>query len=173
MCAQKDSPTSMTRRHPSHNEKAGFVLILLGLGLAVTFGLQLAWVPAWVAGIGLLVLGAYREKERLIIIGGIATGTGLAIVVQTAPWITVFADQARTGIFLICLSLGWFLITLVSHLATSKTFWWAALPGGVLAISGIAFWVSTGWVKGLSGLVGPVLLTALGLILIFRWNQLK
>jgi len=171
MSAQKDPPGSKTGRHPTHNEKAGFLLVLLGLGLAITFWLRLAWVPVWIAGVGLLVLGTFRERERLIIIGGIATGTGLAIVVQTAPWIAPFTDQARTGIFLICLSLGWFLISIVTRLATARTLWWPLLPGSLMAISGIASWASTGWVQGLPGLVGPVLLITIGLLLIVCWSR--
>lgn len=162
------------KKHPLLDRKtSGILLIVLGLGLAATSWLNFAWVPVWLAGLALLTLGTVGHKPNLIAPGGIITGTGLAIVVQTSPWIATLSDQARTGLFLICMALGWLLIPLLSRLAATNTRLWPLIPGGVLLITGLVYWASNGWVKVLSGLVWPVSLMVVGLFLIIHWSRTK
>ena len=152
---------------------AGIILLLVGLGLLVTGWLRLAWIPVWVAGLGLLGWGAARHDTRLIISGGLLTGTGWAITVQAAPWMTASTRQAHVGLFLICLALGWFLITLTTRLAIGRTLWWPLFPGMALAVAGSAFLSATGWVQFLASLVGPTGLLVIGLLLIVRRYRSK
>jgi hypothetical protein len=101
------------------------------------------------------------------------TGTGLAIVIQTGPWILRLSGQARTSLFLACLAMGWLLIPPLARLAAAKRLWWPFIPGAAMAITAIAFWVTPGWVKAITSLAWPALLVLAGLILIIRWNQTK
>ncbi len=166
----QDNQTTKTRQH---DIKAGIILVLIGLGLLITYTLKVAWVPVWVAGLGILGWGAATHGVRRIIAGSLITGTGLAIVVQTGPWSSGLTDQVRVVIFLFCLALGWFLIPLLTGLATSKTLWWPLIPGLVLAITAGAFWVSADWVKALSTIAWPLMLVVIGVFLIIRWNRAK
>jgi len=156
-----------------HRTAVGIVLILIGVGLALTTWLNLAWMPVWLAGLGLLAWGAARHKTRLIVAGGIATGVGLAITAQTGPWETALAAPAHIGLFLLCFALGWFLIIPVTWLAAPKTLWWPALPGSVMAVSGATFWIAPDWAQAAYSLVWPILLIMGGLGLIIRWNLTK
>ena len=164
---------SLSRHHHLPEKAIGILMILIGTGSLITYWLNMAWVPVLWVGLGLLIWGAASHNAGWIIPGGIITGTGLAIVAQTGPWNSTLSDQARTGLFLICFSLGWFLITLLSGLVTSRTLWWPIVPGLVMAITGIAFWVSTGWVELISSMVWPILLVTIGIFLIVRWNRTK
>jgi hypothetical protein len=167
----KEPQESLPASRHSHSMLAGIILVLIGMGLLITYWLQLAWIPVLWAGLGLLVWGCLRQHTRLIVLGGLITGTGLAIVTQTGPWTNALSDPRRTGLFLFCLALGWFLITLLTSIATSQTLWWPVLPGLVMAITGGAFWASTGWVQAKSSLVWPALLVILGLVLILYWKR--
>jgi hypothetical protein len=169
----KEPQECLTTRPHSHNMLAGIILILIGTGLLITYWLQLAWIPVLWVGLGVLVWGVARHYTRLIILGGLITGTGFAIVMQTGPWATGLTDPAHTGLFLICLSLGWLLIILMTWLATDKVLWWPVVPGFVLVTTGVAFLASAGWVEALSSLAWPALLVILGLILILRWNRAR
>jgi hypothetical protein len=55
---------------PGRRSEWELILILIGTGLLVTVWMGLAWIPVWVAGLGLLGLGASRQEVRLIIAGG-------------------------------------------------------------------------------------------------------
>jgi hypothetical protein len=149
------------------------LLILIGSGLAVSYWLNLVWIPVWLVGLALLILGTIERNRRLIVPGGIITGTGLAILVQTSPWVTILGNQACTGIFIICLGLGWLLIPLFTRLAALKTTLWPIIPGSILVATGIAYWESNGWVKVLTSLVWPVSMMIIGLFLIIQWNRKK
>jgi hypothetical protein len=168
-----DTQENLRRHHHLPQKAVGILMILIGTGSLITYWLNIAWVPVLWVGLGLLIWGAISHNAMRIIPGGIITGTGLAIVAQTGPWNSALSDPARTGLFLICFSLGWFLITLLSGLATSRTLWWPIVPGFVMAITGIAFWLATGWVEVLSSLVWPILLVTIGVFLIIRWNRSK
>jgi hypothetical protein len=152
---------------------AGIILLLVGLGLLVAGWLRLAWTPVWIAGLGLLIWGAAKRDTRLIISGGLLTGTGWAITIQTAPWMTASTRQAHVGLFLICLAVGWFLITLTARLAIGRTLWWPLFPEMALAVAGCAFLSATGWVQFLASLVGPTVLLVTGLFLIVRRHRSK
>jgi hypothetical protein len=151
----------------------GIFLILAGSGLLVTRWLGMAWVPPWVAGLGLLVAGASRRQVRLIVAGGILTGAGLAIAVQSGPWIPALSNPARTSLFLGCLALGWLLVPPLARLAAGQALWWPLVPGTVLGVTAVAFWVSAAWVQAVCSLAWPALLCLAGLILIVRWNRSK
>jgi hypothetical protein len=161
---------SEPHRHPI---VIGAALTITGLGLLISYWLKLAWIPVWVMGIGLLAMGAMRQATRLILAGGVVTGTGLAIAVQTNPTIVTLPDQTRTGIFLACMAVGWLLITLLTGLASPSILWWPLVPAAVMAVTGAAFWISPAWAKMVCSLVWPMLLVLIGLILVVHWNMKK
>jgi hypothetical protein len=146
------------------------MLILLGLGWLITFALKVAWAPVWLVGMALLFRGACQKSPRPIIVGGIITGTGLAIVSQTGPWMVRLTGPASTGLFLICLSLGWFFIVLVSRLTAPRTEWWPLVPGSIMAITGAACWVFDGRVSTIWLVLWPLPLIGIGILMISRWN---
>jgi len=167
---QKESQLLPKRPSPG---ASGAFLILIGIGLFATTWLRLAWIPIWVAGLALLYWGVSRRRFRLIYAGGIITGTGLAIVVQTAPWINHVSETERTSLFLFCMSLGWLLIPGMSRLVFGKTTWWPLVPGLALCCAGAAFWFSNAWVKMVAPWIGPSLLLIAGLFLIFVWGRTR
>ena len=102
---------------------------LLGLcGLRASLYLVLA------AGVGMLALGSLLRKTAWIIPGGVLSGIGLGIVLSEGPW--KFPVARQSGLFLLCFALGWFLITLLSRFTTSRTQWWALVPGGIMTALG-------------------------------------
>lgn len=173
MNAANEPRNDHEQRRRAQRVAVGITLILIGAGLALTTWLDLAWVPTWLAGLALLTWGATQHKARLIVVGGIATGVGLAITAQTGPWVAALAGPAQAGLFLLCFALGWFLIIPVTRLAAPRTVWWPALPGTVMAASGAALWVAPDWTHAAFSLAWPILLIAGGLALIIHWNLTK
>jgi len=156
-----------------HRKVLRLVLFLVGTWLAILKMLVTAGVPAWAAGLGLLGHDAARHTARLIVIGGMAVGTGLAIASQVGPWAAELTDPARTGLFMLCLALGWFLIVPLTRLATTTTLWWPLIPGAVMAANGAVVWLTGGWAQSAMNLVWPTLLVIGGFVLIIRWNRTK
>ncbi len=130
-------------------------------------------VPVWLAGLALLARGAALHSSRLIVVGGIITGAGLAVASQSGPWIAGQDEPRRKGLFFFCLALGWFLVILVTRLAAPRTLWWPLLPGTVLAITGAAAWLFHSQSSSIFPLLWPLPLVAAGLFLIILWNRSK
>jgi hypothetical protein len=97
------------------------------------------------------------------------SGIGWGAYAISAP----FADgsgDAEGGIFLLIFGLGFALITLLTALFTEETHWWALIPGGILAIIGVAI-MTNGILLNVVELVGkywPVTLIILGLYVIYK-----
>ena len=161
-------PDPSPRRHP---RGLAIALMLIGLGSAASYALHLADAPLWVPGVALLGLGADRRATRPIIAGGVLSGAGLAITLQSSPWLAALGDPARSGLFLVCFALGWFLIPVVTALATARCVWWPVVPGLVMAISGGALWLLDGRIAGALALGWPVLFVSIGLFLLMHWNR--
>ncbi len=167
----------------NENKMNGWVggMILIGIGLVALagqiFDIQLS------VNLGLFILpilgaifvlwGILTRNVGPLIPGGILSGLGLGIIlVETISWPANVDDG---GIFLLAFSLGWALITVLTAVFTDKTHWWPLIPGGILALIGLAvlfggaFWQAL----NLMNLVWPVLLIVLGLSVIFHARKTK
>ncbi|MFO7961388.1 MAG: hypothetical protein R6U94_10620 [Nitriliruptoraceae bacterium] len=137
-------------------------LLLIGLGgillLAVTTDIGGEVVVGFA---GLAFLGAYATHRTygLLIPGGILTGLGAGLLLETAG---VGGDVAAFG-----LGAGFVSIAVIDQLVTPgrSAWWWPLIPGGVLLVS------SAGSVTGIPDLgryLLPAVLIVIGAVLLLR-----
>ena len=118
-------------------------------------------------GIPLLIWGVFGQLFGLIIPGclllGIAPGIYLA-------WGEIIEKSglAQTGIMLVCLALGWIIITLFSRAITEDFIWWPLIPGGILAMVGWGLYIggNPGNALGFISNTGSITLIIFGIYLI-------
>jgi hypothetical protein len=167
------NPISETENnlHRNHGLGGGIALILIGIALLLNQWLDIGSYLVLLIGAGFLVWGVLSRKGGLIIPGGVLSGIGLGILVTEGPRIIPVANP--NGLFLICFALGWFLITLLTGLFTSRTQWWPIIPGGIMAILGAAVLLRGDpriW-QEYSGWIVSLILILLGVYLIVRRNR--
>ncbi len=130
----------------------------LGFGLFVLLGLGAAFLAA----------GILTREAGWLIPGGILTGIGAGVALVDGPLARLIpalpGDEG--GLFMLAFAGGWFLITILSALFTDETHWWPLIPGGIMALIGLA--------AGFGGLFGNALnalgqLWPLGLIFAGLW----
>ncbi|MFO7778997.1 MAG: hypothetical protein R6V28_11640 [Nitriliruptoraceae bacterium] len=137
-------------------------LLLIGLGgillLAVTTDIGGEVVVGFA---GLAFLGAYATQRTygLLIPGGILTGLGVGLLLETAG---VGGEVAAFG-----LGAGFVAIAVIDQLVTPgrSAWWWPLIPGGVLLVS------SAGSVTGIPDLgryLLPAVLIVIGAVLLLR-----
>ncbi len=151
----------------------GIILVAIGLGLLATQLFSWAEFFPLVLGLGLITAGIWTRKAGLIIPGGIIGGAGLGMVVMENNWLAPMGSVAGGGVFLLAMSLGWFSITLLSKLFTDETQTWALFPGACRAlIGGLVLMGEQGLVilKAI-GTYWPLILVAVGLRILYRWNK--
>ncbi|MCB8984132.1 MAG: hypothetical protein H6659_09920 [Ardenticatenaceae bacterium] len=156
-------------------------IILISIGLLALLGQLVNWQLSPDFGVYLLsVLGALflvwgiiTRQAGPMIPGGILSGLGLGVVlVETMSWPQ---GMDEGGVFLLAFALGWVLITVLTAVFTSKTHWWPLIPGGIIAVVGLAvlfggvFWQAL----NLLNLVWPLLLIILGITIIFNARRPK
>jgi hypothetical protein len=157
-------PEKKTNRHHNGRITAGIILVLFGLASLLQRWLDIGNYIVLLLGMGMLVWGSVSHKTGLIIPGGVLSGIGLGIFAMQGSWQIPVADQ--NGIFLLCFSLGWFLITLLTAVFTC-TQWWALIPGGIMALIGGSILVTNGAIRWMDlNLVYAAILIVVGLILL-------
>lgn len=144
---------------------AGLSLIATGLVFLGEQYIKTGWlIPVALPLIGAVFLGSMVRQQRLgMIIPGsltLASGIGvlLALVVyKGAGW------AHQLGVFLLAFSLGWLLITAITHFVGIKTARWTLIPAGAIFSVGASFY----W--GDLSLVSFVffIVTGFGLVLLF------
>lgn len=152
---------------------AGVALIVIGIiALAGQFvplpNLGLLVLPA--LGLVFLLWGILSREGGLLIPGGILSGIGLGVVLTQTIFSGFEEGEATAAVFLLSFALGWGLITLLSAIFTDETYWWALIPGAIMALIGGAL-LAGGLALQLVGFAGrawPVALIAVGLYLIFK-----
>ena len=92
-------------------------------------------------GCAMLLWGSLFRLKGWVIPGGILSGIGLGILVTEGPW--HIPENLMTGVFLLCFSMGWFSIVLLTGLRTCPQ-WWAAIPGGIMAVIGASILATNG-----------------------------
>lgn len=147
----------------TRNLAPGMILIALG---ALFFFVQLTDLggEAIVAVIGgaFLVAYAFTRQYGFLVPGGIMTGLGLGILVQSQ------ATPEAGGVVVIGLGAGFLSIYLIDLLVRgASALWWPIIPGGILATIGIL--VEADRVEVLAELewAWPLILIAIGVIVLF------
>lgn len=139
-------------------------LILIALGAYLGF-VQLTGGggEAIVALIGVAFLIGYAVTRRygFLVPGAIMTGLGVGIL-----WETQVGDAGGTVV--IGLGAGFLAIYVIDAIVRrSQALWWPLIPGGILAVVGVA--TEIGNTKLLDDLEAfwPILLIAIGIVLVF------
>lgn len=167
----------------NEKRKNGLVggVVLISIGLLALIGQFVDWRPE--ANLGLYILpilgaiflvwGIVTRNAGPMIPGGILSGLGLGILLlETVSWPE---GMDEGGVFLLAFALGWALITMLTAVFTPKIHWWPLIPGGIIAVVGLAvlyggvFWQAL----NLMNLVWPLLLILLGLSVIFNARRPK
>ncbi len=165
--------------HPIHLSNAGvggIILILIGVFCLAAQSLGLSAVLI-LGGLGALFLvwALLVRTTALLVPGGVLTGIAAGLALLHSPLIPQI-ENGRGGLFLLGMAGGWGLISLLSLFTASHGRWaaWPLIPGGVLALIGVAL-ISDGiWLQAL-GLVGrgwPLLLIAIGMYVVLRQKEL-
>ena len=124
-------------------------------------------------GIGFIVWSLLSRTPGLLIPGGILSGIGLGIVLIESTWTSALNSDLEGAFFLLSFAAGWFSIILFSKLFFNVTHWWPAIPGGIMALIGVAVWTD-GILLETIGSVGrfwPIILIVIGFSAI--WKQFK
>ena len=169
MSSSTDSTVSSERRNAF---VGGVVLVAIGLLVLVaqnvkTESLGLLFLPA-LGGI-FLIAGIIGRQVGFLIPGGILIGIGVgAILEQTA--MAAGNGTVQGGAFLLGFAGGWFLITVLSKIFTSKTQWWPLIPGVIMALIGGGLLLGGAALNVLefAGRWWPLILVAVGLVIIVR-----
>ena len=151
----------------------GIALILIGLlalggQLLDDWGaLGLLFLPA--LGLIFLVWGAITREGGLLIPGGILSGIGAGVYLMQGPFAHL-GGTGEPGVFLLAFAGGWALITLLSAVFTDNTMTWPLIPGGILALIGIALLIGGAalTVLEIAGQYWPVILILIGLYVIIK-----
>ena len=168
-----DASPQLDRNHHFHRHGvAGIVLIATGIFAFIAIFtsadlLGLLFVPA--LGVVFLAWGMVSRHARPLVPGGILLGIGVGVLIAN-----LFSDKTiHTGIILLCMALGFIIITPLSRMYTIKTERWPLIPGLILLALSIFFFVS-GVVRATINLLldlWPLALILVGLYLLWEWNR--
>ncbi len=167
----------------NEKQKSGLVggVILISIGLLALIGQLVDWrleanfglYILSILGAGFLVWGVVSRNAGPMIPGGILSGLGLGVILLETITLPEGTDDG--GVFLLAFALGWALITVMTAVFTPKTHWWPLIPGGIIAVVGLAvlyggvFWQAL----NLLNLLWPALLILLGLSIIYNARRTK
>ena len=152
---------------------AAMILIFVGLTALLSNWFNFEVYLVLLVGISLIIWGVISHSSSRIIPGSVLSGIGLGILALQGPWNLALSDKGRSGVFMLCFAIGWFLITALTSLITSKTLWWPSIPGGIMAVTGMVLLITNQWFLQLLNLIWPVVLILVGLYLVLVWNRSK
>ena len=158
----------------------GLILLAIGLialaGQFVTISVPDSFGLLIVPGLGALFLvwGILSRKAGLVVPGGILSGVGWGVYAISGPF-SLWQGDNEGGVFLIFLGLGFALITMVTAVFTKETYWWALIPGGIIAFVGISILFGGAFMTVLAfvGKLWPVILILLGISVLVNANREK
>lgn len=158
----------------------GLVLVAIGIialvGQFVTISLPADFGLLIVPGLGALFLvwGILARKAGLVIPGGILSGVGWGAYAISGPF-SIWQGDNEGGVFLLFLGLGFALITVVTAVFTEETYWWALIPGGIIAFVGVSILFGGAFMTVLAfvGKLWPVILILLGISILISANREK
>ncbi|MDR3574127.1 MAG: hypothetical protein P4L50_09705 [Anaerolineaceae bacterium] len=151
----------------------GSILILIGLAALLSNWFNIGLFVVLLTGIALLVWGLLSRSAGRIIPGSILSGVGSGILALQGPWNLALGDQGRSGIFLLCFALGWFLIPALTSLVGPKTLVWPVIPGSIMAVTGLILLTASRWMIQIANFIWPVILILVGLYLVLLWRRSK
>jgi hypothetical protein len=145
-------------------------LVLIGIGVVLLIA-QLAGVGpeaiVAVIGVGFLIAYAATRTYGFLIAGGIMTGLGIGIVIQTQ------ATGSLGEPVLLGLGIGFLTIYAVDAVVRrSEALWWPVIPGGILATIGVLVGTGReGWLEN-AGSWWPAVLIVIGALILLsgRWT---
>jgi hypothetical protein len=144
-------------------------LVLIGIGVVLLVA-QLTGVgpEAVVAiiGMGFLIAYAATRTYGFLIPGGIMTGLGIGIVIETQ------AVGSRGEPVLLGLGIGFLTIYAVDAIMRrSEALWWPVIPGGILATIGVLVGTGReGWLEN-AGSWWPAVLIVIGAMILLSQRR--
>jgi hypothetical protein len=157
--------TQGTRTDPRGNIVVAIILIAIGIGaLALNAMPDLGGWVVLVIGLGLLVTFPFVRHYGALVPGGIMTGLGAGIVASEAMTLT---DEGTGGVIVLGLGLGFLAIWVIGALSRiAEHHPWPLIPGGILAVIGTALVIGGQAVELLR--FWPSVLIVLGVIVLAR-----
>jgi hypothetical protein len=167
------------RRHPGRGwdqKQLAGPLLLIGLGALFLLEqvFNFGWLVLPVLAASFLTLGLATRQAGWLIPGGILGGLSLGIALTDGPFRVAGAgSEERGGLFLLAFALGWASISLLSKLFTREPQTWALIPGGLMALIGLAVLADQPGLQVLRwlGALWPVGLIAAGVYLLYRGRR--
>ena len=163
----------------------GLILIFGGaLALAAQFvpdswGIDFGLFVLLGLGVAFLAAGILTRESGWLIPGGILSGIAAGIALTGGP-LARFVPAGlipgdEGGLFLIAFGGGWFLITALSVVFTTRPQWWPLIPGAILTFIGLAVAFGSVFETLLvaAARLWPIALIALGLYLLFQTRRAK
>ena len=172
----RSAPTSQARPKRPSRWISGLGLILIGSLVLIEQYVESRWLGfLFLLALGgmFLLWGSMLHSIGLLIPGGMLTGLGLGVALE--GWLLGdLSGEAKGGVFLLTLALGWVLVFLLSTRFTDEMPWWSLIPAGLLAVIGGAL-LAGGQAREALAFVGssisralPLAMIALGLYVVFR-----
>ena len=158
-----------------NNMAAGLGLIALGaLFLLVQmfenidFGLLI--LPAM--GVIFLAWGLGSRQVGLLVPGGILSGIGIALILTENVYTNLDGDT-EGGIFVLAIAAGFILVWLLGTLVLRQPSSWALIPGGIMAVIGVALMIGGKALEALElvNYIWPLALIIGGLVILFRMRS--
>lgn len=169
------NPQVSSAERPLHRGIAGLVLVIIGVvALAYTLTQQNLPGVLFLPALGLLFLawGMLRRQVGPLVPGGVLLGMGVGVLVTGNDFVDS-GSQEHAPILLLCVGLGFALITLLSLLFTTRRFWWPLLPAALLVALSVALLIGGTplEVARVIGKVWPLGLVVSGLFLLWEWYR--
>jgi hypothetical protein len=114
---------------------AGLILTLSGALLFLDRYLKTGWLSLVILpsiGLFLYLYGIRLHHARIILAGGLVSGTGVGIAAALNPLIPPQTIYLQVGLLAVYLAAGWVICAITIPAYTNETAWWALVPAGVL-----------------------------------------
>jgi hypothetical protein len=149
----------------------GIVLILLGVFLLI--GQVTSWNMSWLVLAALaaifLVWGLVVRTFGLVIPGSILAGIALGVAL-TGTVFPVIDGAHASSVFLLSFAAGWGLMALLSVFTNGGFRWWPLIPGGILALVGLALLAGPNslFLLTYASYLWPLVLIGVGIFILLR-----
>ncbi len=153
----------------------GAILMLFGVVMLIETLTAWSLLPTLVTpllGLTFAVWGSVTRRAGLIIPGGILLGVGIGAMLA-AQGLTPAGGTVEGAIVVLCIALGFVIITPLTWAFTDHAHWWALIPGGVLTFVGVSLLAGETGVQALIwlGRLWPIALIIGGAIML--WNVVR
>jgi uncharacterized membrane protein (DUF485 family) len=169
---QSEPALSSEQLHPERNRYAGGIILIL-LGVFLLIGQVTSWNMSWLALAALaaifLVWGLIVRTFGLVIPGSILAGIALGVAL-TGTVFPVIDGAHTSGVFLLSFAAGWGLMALLSVFTSGGFRWWPLIPGGILALVGLALLAGPNslFLLTYASYLWPLVLIGVGIFILLR-----